>query len=111
MARVWTCRKCKAILPRTSQKCTCGQLRPAARRPKHQLVLELPYEIWAEKFGERCNICGRPPGPNRRLDRDHDHRSGSWRGLLCFRCNKALPDWMTVEWLKRAIAYLERTND
>lgn len=109
MARVWTCRSCKLILPRTTQKCSCGQVRPAARRPKHQMVLDtVPYEMWVARFGERCGICGRPPGPNRRLDRDHDHRTGLWRGVLCHRCNRALPDWITVQWLRAAITYLER---
>lgn len=107
MARIWTCRKCKAKNPRIKQLCECGQRRPPRRVPKHQLVLELmPYEEWVGRFGERCGICGRPPGPNRRLDRDHDHRDGVPRGLLCHRCNRALPDWVTIEWLQRAIEYL-----
>jgi hypothetical protein len=103
---VWTCRKCGQKWPRTSQLCTCGAKRPAKRRPKHQLVLETPYEWWVSKFGERCGICGRPPGPNRRLDRDHDHKTGEARGLLCHRCNRALPDWITTDWLRKAILYL-----
>jgi hypothetical protein len=64
-------------------------------------------ELWVSRFGERCGICGRPPGPNRRLDRDHDHKTGDARGLLCHRCNRGLPNWVTVDWLKRAIDYLE----
>lgn len=81
-----------------------------ARRPKpaHQLVLETPYELWEQRFGTRCGICGRPQGPKRRLDRDHDHKTGMPRGLLCHRCNRALPTWVTIEWLSAAIAYLQR---
>lgn len=107
-ARTWTCRKCKIRWHGQKKKCDgCGSVRPPKRSPKHQMVLELmPYEEWVEMFGERCGICGRPPGPNRRLDRDHCHRSGLSRGLLCHRCNRALPDWMTVEWLEKAIDYL-----
>ena len=60
--------------------------------------------------GELCGICGRPPGPTRRLDRDHDHKAGKPRGLLCARCNRALPSWMTPMWLTAAAAYLERTR-
>ena len=71
-------------------------------------ALDAPYEEWAARFGETCGICGRPPGPNRRLDRDHCHRSGAMRGLLCARCNRALPSWIDADWLKRAVAYLER---
>ncbi len=111
MAHQWTCQKCKTPNPRVKQKCaneTCTGLRPKRRVPKHQLVLEVPYELWVERFGEICGICGRPPGPTRRLDRDHCHRSGRARGLLCFRCNKALDDWVDARWLEKAAAYLER---
>lgn len=111
MASFWTCRKCSIKWPRTKQVCSCGQVRPARRRPKHQMVLDLmPYPEWVARFGERCGICGRPPGPNRNLDRDHDHRTGEPRGLLCHKCNRALPAWITVEWLQKAIAYLKRTK-
>jgi ribosomal protein S14 len=89
----------------------CGTPRPPRRTPKHQQVLDtMPYEAWVERFGERCGICGRPPGPRRRLDRDHDHKTGVPRGLLCHRCNRALPDWISEAWLVRAIHYLRRAN-
>lgn len=110
MARTWTCRKCKeSAIPRRKQLCPeCGWKRPATKKPAHQLVLEFPYEMWVEIYGEECGICGRPPGPTRNLDRDHDHRTGEPRGLLCHRCNRALPDWITDEWLKKAYEYLNR---
>lgn len=38
---------------------------------------------------------------------DHDHRTMIVRGLLCVRCNRNLPDWMTPEWLRAAADYLE----
>ena len=109
MARQWTCRKCKRQWPRVKRLCICGTRRPAPQTPAHKRVLvEVPYERWVAVFGERCNICGREPGAHRRLDRDHDHASGLPRGTLCFRCNKALPNWMTPEWLRSAAEYLER---
>jgi hypothetical protein len=114
MARQWTCQKCRVVNPRVKAKCAtpgCEGRRPAPRRPKHQLVLQTtPYELWIAQFGERCGICGRPPGPKRRLDRDHDHRTGEPRGLLCHRCNRAMPDWVTVGWLRKAITYLLRAR-
>lgn len=110
--RHWTCAKCKTVNPRAGKRscATCGTKAPRPRKPKHQLALEVPYERWVEVFGERCGICGRPPGPNRRLDRDHAHDSGKGRGLLCHKDNRALPSWMTVAWLRRAIEYLERSG-
>ena len=62
-----------------------------------------------ERFGERCGVCGRPPKDGRKLHRDHDHRTGEIRGLLCFPCNRALPAYVTEEWLRKALAYLERS--
>lgn len=70
----------------------------------------MPYEEWIARFGDRCNICGREASGVRRLDRDHDHKAEvpTPRGLLCARCNRALPSWLTVEWLEKALAYLRR---
>ena len=61
-------------------------------------------------FGETCGICGRAPS-GRRLHRDHEHvGAGHRRGLLCFRCNSALRTYMTLDWLRAAVAYLERAE-
>jgi hypothetical protein len=97
------------------RKCpVCGRLKAPKRRPAHQQVLDLmPYAEWVERFCsdgvEKCNLCGRPrmEGQNA-LHRDHDHKTGEPRGLLCHRCNRALPNWMTAEWLTAAIDYLRR---
>lgn len=110
-ARKWTCRRCGVKVPRIKPKCECGGKRPAPRKPKHARVLdEMPYEEWVELYGERCGICGRERSEQRRLDRDHDHKTGRPRGLLCHRCNRALPDWIGLDWLRSAVAYLERAH-
>ena len=77
------------------------------RKPKHSEALKLPYEVYVYVNGgsELCGICGRP-GKTRRLHRDHDHRTGIPRGLLCYRCNRTLAFYVTIEWLERAIVYL-----
>lgn len=74
-------------------------------------ALEMSYEQFVElNGGETCGICGRGPSTRRKLDRDHAHTVPPVaRGLLCNRCNRALPSWVTVEWLRAAAAYLERT--
>lgn len=109
MARQWTCRGCGKKWSRRKRICICGRKAPAVRKPTHLKVLETPYEEWVQQFGERCGICGRGPG-SRRLDRDHCHRAteGRPRGLLCARCNRALPSWVTPEWLRAAADYLDR---
>ncbi len=58
--------------------------------------------------GPACMICGNVP--KRGLDQDHDHRSGKTRGWLDHRCNRALPTWVTPEWLRAAADYLERSS-
>lgn len=82
--------------------------RKMTRKAEHAKLLREHRKYYDELLRYQrggCAICGRPP-KNRRLDMDHHHKSMQVRGLLCVRCNRALPDWMDVEWLIRAIAYL-----
>ena len=64
------------------------------------------YEALLQLQEGHCAICPNPPR-KRRLDMDHDHRTMEVRGLLCVRCNRALPSWITPEWLRQAAEYLE----
>lgn len=78
--------------------------------PKHLALLRKArpfYESILQQQGGGCHICGRPPSPNRRLDTDHDHKRMFVRGLLCVRCNRALPAWITPKWLRAAADYLD----
>lgn len=81
-----------------------------ARKPKRaaQLgVTDAEYTALLTVQGGGCAICNAKP-KTRRLHVDHDHATGEVRGLLCHRCNRALPTWVTVWWLFRAVAYLGR---
>ena len=83
-----------------------------ARKPKRRAELGLSdadYEALLTAQGGGCAICGNPP-KTRRLDTDHDHKTGAVRGLLCHRCNRALPTWVTTLWLRCAIDYIARAN-
>ena len=76
-------------------------------------ALDLDYAGYiALQGGEFCGICGKVPQPGeRRLDRDHEHSGhGRPRGLLCWSCNRQLRTWATVEWLRAAADYLERSE-
>lgn len=115
-ARGWTCPRvaggvvCRHRNPPRTRKCgLCGKPRPAKRLATHLKALEdLDYEGFIRlNGGEHCAICGRLPSQRRRLDRDHCHLSGKPRGLLCARCNRALPSWVTLPWLVRAARYIE----
>ena len=54
-------------------------------------VTEAKYDELFNKQGRRCAICGigRAAG-QKSFPLDHDHKTGECRGILCFRCNKAL---------------------
>lgn len=58
--------------------------------------------------GNVCEICGNPP-KQRALHRDHDHKTGKQRGLLCFTCNRfILGKYATAAKLRAAADYLDR---
>jgi hypothetical protein len=52
------------------------------------------YEQALVQQNGQCKICGKIPTGNgtsdARLNIDHDHKTGEFRGLICHRCNKAL---------------------
>ena len=116
MAKGWTCqrqslgKKCKTHnAPRTRKCKKCGKARPPRKRPSHMKALDLTYEEYvALNGGEFCAVCGRPPSPNRRLDRDHCHSTGKPRGLLCPRHNRFLASWVTSDLLRKMADYLDR---
>ena len=67
------------------------------------------YHQMLEEQGGGCAICGTTP-KTRRLNVDHDHRTGAVRGLLCHACNRfLLPRW-TPERLRVAANYIERST-
>lgn len=81
------------------------------RKPTRRKQLGLTIEDYDRMLAEQggvCAICGNPPKA-RRLDVDHDHRTGAVRGLLCHRCNRGV-SWDALGWLERAQAYLLRAG-
>ena len=80
-----------------------------SRRAAHRrLTRELSADDYAALLAVQdghCALCPAVP-KTRRLDYDHDHKAMRGRGLLCHRCNRALPSWVTVEWLLAAVQYL-----
>lgn len=74
-------------------------------------ALDRTYEEYLALNGgsETCALCGAGP-KTRKLQRDHCHVRGVPRGLLCARCNRALPAWITPGWLRAAAVYLERVD-
>lgn len=69
------------------------------------------YEALLTAQGGICGICGTPPQSRKmRLAVDHDHRSGTIRGILCGQCNTAIGLFgEDLALLRRAAEYLERS--
>ena len=88
---------------------SCNSCRAADRRAR-----EDAKEQEARLFIDRdiCDICHRPEtatrhGVVRLLNKDHNHRTGEWRGLLCSRCNTAIGMFRdNVHLMQSAINYL-----
>ena len=55
-----------------------------------------------------CALCFSKP-KTRKLAMDHNHKDMTLRGLLCSRCNRNLPYWITPQWLLRAVDYLKKS--
>lgn len=78
-------------------------------RAKQLGVDDATYERMLAEQGGVCAICKHPPKVGgRRFHVDHDHRAKDKRvrGLICFRCNRVLANYVTVEWLEQAYGYL-----
>jgi hypothetical protein len=81
----------------------------ATRKPTRAKQLGVTDEYYVALLtaqGGHCAICPSTP-KTRRLHVDHDHRTGEVRGLLCHRCNRNLPNWVTRAWLWNACLYLD----
>lgn len=82
---------------------------PRARKPTRAVQLGVTDDDYARMLAAQdghCALCPATP-KTRRFSVDHDHATGRVRGLLCHRCNRALPTWITPRWLNAAAAYLE----
>lgn len=80
----------------------------SSRKPRRAVelgVTDAEYARLLAAQGGGCAICGAKP-KTRRLHVDHDHATGWVRGLLCHRCNRNLPTWVTADWLEAASLYL-----
>lgn len=65
-----------------------------SRRAKLKHYYQLTVSVYNKMFKQQkgcCAICGRHQSELlRRLDIDHDHKTGKIRGLLCTGCNRNL---------------------
>ncbi len=91
------------------------QLSPALRdnayRKKYGISLA-ERDALAAAQGHTCALCGAPESTNgKRLAVDHDHATGTIRGLLCSPCNTGLGHFRDrPELLQAALSYLARAS-
>lgn len=82
--------------------------RGRAQHGSHRLSDD-EYEALLVAQGGHCAICPSTP-KTRRLHTDRDHTTGKVRGLLCYRCNAVLREYVDAAWLLRAYSYLQNVN-
>lgn len=81
---------------------------PAPKLPKGPFY-ETAYARRLREQGGVCAICDRKPDPGQRFDRDHNHKTGEQRKLLCSNCNKGLGLFRdSTYFLDRAVGYLDK---
>lgn len=83
--------------------------RDTTLRSKFGISLKQFERLKAEQ-NDVCYICKGTDTYSENLAVDHCHTTGVVRGLLCRDCNRALGQLRdNIDYLKRAIEYLERT--
>lgn len=89
--------------PRTHHRSKTKEYQQAAAL-KHNYGLSVDdFDAMAEAQDWKCYLCR----DHRRLQVDHDHKTGSIRKLLCNGCNSRLSMVEDPILLARALAYLE----
>ena len=104
------CKPCHNLTSRENRRINHGN------RGYH---LKRRYGITQEDFDRlvagqegKCAICQTLPSGIKPWHVDHNHATGKIRGVLCHHCNTGLGNLKdNVAVLKRAIAYLEKSNE
>lgn len=112
------CIKCKKELPinnfsiRGNEGFRRTDCKKCVKKRTHQVV-KLKKEHPLPDKNYTCPICHRKQEEfSRGFSLDHDHLTGKFRGWLCHNCNTGLGLFKdSIEDLKRAIEYLEKTNE
>ena len=120
-----TCSKCERRLPLSSFSVSSGAnfLRPECKKCNNDLTKvrnRLRYKYGMPDSNYQCPICkkdetevaGKGGQRNGAWVIDHCHESETFRGWLCHSCNRSLGGFFdSVEFLKRAIIYLENHKE
>ncbi len=100
--RHWYCKACHSIQNRES-RAKNGGARKYHLKKRYGITIE-DFDALLAKQGFLCPICLKRPA----VHVDHDHRTGTVRGILCEMCNGGLGQFRDdPETIEKAIAYLE----
>jgi len=104
-----------ALIFGTYQCRDCLVLKNQESQSRRQGLSAEDYQALLKKQQGRCAVCGIRDGHRScrgrhcRLALDHDHRTGTIRGLLCNNCNRGLGRFKdSVKLLEAAVRYLKR---
>lgn len=108
------CKACFADYQRERIERDPGHFRTVQRRSRFKRkygITEEEYAAMARLQGNVCAICRGPQVAGRDFAVDHDHTTGSVRGLLCSNCNLGIGNFRDdPELIALAIAYVHRTS-
>jgi hypothetical protein len=104
------CRNCRTAADREYRKTNPEKLAwKNLRQRAYMLGLDRDeVSTYSDSHDGRCDVCGGPPAVHRkRLDIEHDHATGAFRGMTCGDCNNIMKFANDdVERLVKVIAYL-----
>lgn len=110
----WQCKTCQNIAQKNYLKSIKTDTDKAPsfikKRNKYDLTPIVYNDILISQKG-LCSICGKVCKSGNRLAVDHNHKTGTYRGLLCVKCNTGLGQFNdNPDLLENAIKYLNTSN-
>jgi len=84
--RTGECYDCAAARERERRQRTPGVYRDTNARSWAK-GYGLTLEQYRERQARPCEACGKVPTESLPSEQDHDHKTGSLRGVLCKQCN------------------------
>lgn len=92
----------------------CCPTRPSYQRLQHYGLSQPEFDSLLQMQNGLCKICNCSLTENpRKLDVDHNHKTGKIRGLLCHRCNMIVGFLDKGDWtaqLQKISSYIEDGN-
>jgi hypothetical protein len=89
------CGRVRVVYKKTKDRWVCGPAKMAQKR-KDEIKRKFgitckEYDAMYERQGGKCATCGlHQSKQKKRMNVDHDHKTGRVRGLLCHNCNVVL---------------------